>query len=137
MHGPHHTLVAFGMSVPLLLFAGVVDSDEARCANTVNKWTAKVAKAQVRSIARCVQDGGAGKLVGTIEECITSDSSGRVGKSRDKLTERVGKDCAGMLPSVPPIDVSDPNTLSQTLIDTELALIHAIFDTDLNSILRA
>jgi hypothetical protein len=115
------------------MFSGTAGADEAKCVNTVNKNAAKVAKAQGKDNAKCIKDGGGGKLTGTIEACITSDAKGKVGKAADKLNDKVGKDCAGIVPTIPPIDVSDPNALSQIMIDQELAVIHAIFGTDLDA----
>jgi hypothetical protein len=116
------------------MFSRVASADEAKCVNTVNKWAAKVAKAQAREIARCVKDGGSGKLTGTTEECSSSDPKGKVRKTADKLNQKVRADCAEGPPAIPPIDTSDPNALSQIMIDKELALIHAIFGTDLDEV---
>jgi hypothetical protein len=100
--------------------------------NSINKGAAKVAKAQARGIAKCIKDGGGGKLIGPIEQCITSDPKRKVGKAAGRLNKKVGKDCEGT-PAIPPIDTSDPNALSQIMIDKELALIRGVFGTDLDS----
>jgi hypothetical protein len=128
--------LALGLVVPLLMFSGTAGADEAKCVNTVNKNAAKVAKAQAGDNAKCIKDGGNNKLPPgqTIEQCIVSDPKGKVGKAAGKLNEKVGKDCQGITPTIPPIDVSDPNALSQIMIDKELALIHAIFGTDLDEV---
>jgi hypothetical protein len=111
----------------------VASADDAKCVNTANKNAAKVAKAQGKDIAKCLKDGGGGKLTGTIEECITSDPKGKVKKATDKLAEKLGNDCAAGPPAIPPIDTTDPNALSEILIDKELAVIHTIFGTDLDA----
>ena len=67
----------------------MASADEAKCVNTVNKWAAKVAKAQAGDIAKCLKDGGGGKLTGTIEACIRSDPKGKVGKAVDKLNQKL------------------------------------------------
>jgi hypothetical protein len=113
--------------------SGVASADEATCVNTVNKNAAKVAKAQSKDIAKCIKDGGNNKLTGTIEQCITSDRKDKVDKAAGKLNEKVGEDCQGITPTIPPIDVSDPNALTQIMIDKELTLIHDIFGTDLDA----
>ena len=40
-----------------------------------------------------------------------------------------------MIPTVPPIDMSNPNALIQIMIDKELTLIHGIFGTDLEEVI--
>jgi hypothetical protein len=120
------------MLVPLLMFSGVASANEAKCVTTVNKGAAKVAKAQSKDIAKCIRDGGGGKLTGTIEQCITSNSRGKVGKAAAKLNEKVGVACP-VPPTMPPIDTTDPNIISQIMIDKELALIHNIFGSDLDA----
>jgi hypothetical protein len=110
------------------------DSDEQKCANTANKNAAKVAKAQAADNAKCIKDGGNNKLTGTIEECITSDLKGKVGKAAAKLNQKVSTDCQGIALVIPPISTSDPDALGQIMIDKELALIHAIFGDDLDAV---
>ena len=128
------TSLTVGLCLALFVLAhGVARADDVKCVNTVNKNAAKVAKAQGKDNAKCLKDGGGGKLTGTIEECLTADSKGKVGKAADKLNEKVGKDCAGGPPVIPPIDTTDPNALSRTMIERELAVIHAIFGTDLDA----
>jgi hypothetical protein len=126
-------LLTLGVVVPLLMFSGVASADEGECVNTVNKWAAKVAKAQAGDIARCIKDGRRGDPI-PIELCIISDPKGKVGKAAEKLNKKVGKDCAGITPTVPPMDMSDPNALVQIMIDKELLLIHDIFGTDLDEV---
>jgi hypothetical protein len=116
------------------MFAGVASADEAKCVNTVNKWAARVAEAQASEHARCIKGGDRGAPI-PMELCITSDARGKVGKAASKLKEKLGKDCQGMIPTVPSIDTSDPNALSRIMIDKELVLIHEIFGTDLDEVI--
>jgi hypothetical protein len=127
--------IAAGLCLALFVLAhGVASADDAKCVNTVNKNAAKVAKAQSKDNAKCIKDGGGGKLTGTIEDCIVSDPKGKVGKASRKLKEKVESACAdSVLPIVPPIEVDDPDGLSEIMIDKELAVIHAIFGTDLDA----
>jgi hypothetical protein len=128
-----HVFLALGVVVSLFMFSGVASAGDDRCVNTVNKWAAKVAKAQAGDTAKCIKDGGRGDPI-PIELCLTSDLKGKVGKTADKLNQEVRADCAEGPPAIPPIDTSDPNALSQIMIDKELALIHAIFGTDLDQV---
>jgi hypothetical protein len=123
-----------GVSLGLFLLAhGVASADDDKCVNTANKKIAKVAKAMSGDIAKCIKDGGNNKLTGTIEECITSDPKGKVKKACGKAEEKINKDCPTP-PAVPPIQTDDPNALCQIMIDKELAMIHAIFGTDLDEV---
>jgi hypothetical protein len=129
-----HVFLVLGMVVPLLVFSGAASADEAKCVNTVNKWAARVAVTQASENARCIKEGGRGDPI-PIELCITSDGTGKVGKAADKLNEKVSQDCQGSTPTVPPIDISDPNALSRIMIDRGLTLIHGIFSTDLDAVI--
>jgi hypothetical protein len=125
--------IATGVCLALCVLAhGVASADDAKCVNTVNKNAAKVAKAQGKDNAKCLKDAGGGKLTGTIENCITSDPKGKVKKAKDKAKAKIQADCQTP-PAVPPIDTSDPDALGQIMIDKELALVHAIFGTDLDA----
>lgn len=125
-------LIAATVLILFLLSHGRASADDAACANTANKWAAKVAKVQASNSAKCIKDSGKNKLSGTIEECLSSDPKGKVGKAAGKLNAKVGEDCAGN-PALPPIDVSDPNALSEIMIERELVLIHAVFSSDLDA----
>ena len=124
-----------GMCLALFMFSGVATADDDKCVNTANKNMAKVAKAISGDIAKCIKDGGSGKLPPgqSIENCITSDPKGKVQKAKDKAEEKIQADCPSP-PVVPPVDTIDPDALSQIMIDKELALIHAVFGTDLDEV---
>jgi hypothetical protein len=115
------------------VFSGIASADGDKCANTTNKSVAKVAKAQAGDSSKCVKDAGNAKLDPgeTVEQCIVSDPKGKVKKAVDKARDKIIADCPTP-PAVPPIDTSDPDALSQIMIDKELALIHEIFGTDLD-----
>jgi hypothetical protein len=127
--------ITAGLCLALFVLAhGVASADDAKCVITANKNAAKVAKAQGKDIVKCLKDAGGGKLTGTIENCLTSDPKGKVDKASRKLSQKVGSACAdSVLPVVPPVEVDDPDGLSEIMIDKELAVIHAIFGTDLDA----
>jgi len=114
---------------------GVLSKTEQKCVVTINKNVAAVAKAQGKINCGCIKDGAKGKLVGqTIEQCLTADNKGKVGKARTKLGGKVSSDCTGPAPrfGVDPNGI-DSDALSAKAIERELSLIHGIFGTDLDT----
>ncbi len=107
-----------------------VGSDDQKCINELNKNFQKVAKAQGKAICSCIKDGSKGKLgVQTIEECLTADNKGKVGKTKAKALTKVGAKCV----APPPFGPNDPNTANALAMDKELELIHDIFGSDLDA----
>jgi hypothetical protein len=104
--------------------------EKQRCINELNKNFAKVAKAQGKDVCKCIQDGSKGKLSGqTIEACITADNHGKVAKAKEKTLTKATAKC----PVPPDFGATDPNTVNQVAVGKELALIHAIFGSDLDA----
>ncbi len=70
MRGFNHlrgfTFLVAGMCAALLMFAGVasaqLDKQETKCANSINKGAAKVAKAQAGDNSACIKDYGKRKI---------------------------------------------------------------------------
>ena len=62
-----HPVVLSGMVVALFMFSGVagaqLDKQETKCANSINKGAAKVAKAQAGDNSACIKDFGKGKIL--------------------------------------------------------------------------
>ncbi len=114
---------------------GALSKAEQKCVVTINKNVAAVAKAQGKTICGCIKDGAKGKLGDqTIEQCLTADDKGKVGKAGTKLAGKVSSDCAGPSPGfgVDPNGI-DSDALSAKAIERELSLIHGIFGTDLDT----
>jgi hypothetical protein len=108
------------------------DKAAQKCVNSINKGAAKVAKAQAGDNAKCIKNGGKGKLTpgpSPIEECITSDPKGKVQKAIGKI--KTG-DCSSA-PAFPPID-TNAVSIGGKMKDRALDLIHAIFGTDLDAV---
>jgi hypothetical protein len=105
-----------------------------KCVNELNKNFSKVASAQGGDINSCIKNAGKGKLgAQTIEECITSDPKGKVAKATGKALEKGGPDGKCPESDSPDFGATDPNTANMVAVDKELALIHWIFGSDLDS----
>jgi hypothetical protein len=101
------------------------------CINELNKGLAKVAKTQGKDIGACIKNGSKGKLgAQSIEECCTADNKGKVAKAQQKMLSKAGPKCT----ETPGIGPNDPNTVNRVAVERELALIHAIFGSDLDAV---
>lgn len=110
--------------------------EQQKCILELNKNLAKVAKTQGTEISKCIKDGSKDKLEGqSIEQCATADNGGKVGKATQKTIDKAADKCASDPndPGFPDFGVTDPNTVNQVAIGTELALIHEIFGSDLDA----
>jgi len=108
----------------------VQNEDQQGCIVELNKNFGKVAKAQGKLNCTCIKDGAKGKLSGTIEECITADSKGKVDKAKQKTIKKAQTICTDSPPDFGP---GDPNTVNQMAMTKELDLIRDIFGSDLDS----
>lgn len=125
-------IAAVGIALAFLpgSVSGQIPKDQQKCINGLNKNFAAVAKAQGKDICKCIKDGAQGKLGPmTIEACTTADSNGKVDKAKQKTISKEFKDCAA---SFPAFGATDSATVNQVAVDKELALIHAVFGSDLN-----
>jgi hypothetical protein len=113
---------------------GEQTKEQQKCIVTLNKNFAKVAKTQGKEIGACIKNGSKDKLgAQTLEECLTADGKQKVADAQDKTISKAAKDCD---PNDPPdFGATDPNTVNQAAVDKELALIHAIFGTDLDGVI--
>ena len=122
----------------LTLSSGQASAEQSKkqqqCINTLNKDFQKVASKQGKEILSCLKDGSRGRLDGTIEACITADVKGKVQKAKDKTTADGAKKCAA---ETPDFGAFDPNTVNEAAVQKELALVHAIFGSDLDSAITA
>jgi DNA-binding beta-propeller fold protein YncE len=109
---------------------GAQSEDQQKCINELNKNFAKVAKAQGKDIGACLKDGSKGKLeTQSIEECITADNDGKVVKAQQKTLAKAPPKCT----LAPEFGATDPNTVNRVAVEKGLALIHAIFGSDLDA----
>lgn len=108
------------------------EKGQQKCINALNKGAASVMKSMGGDIGSCLKTVTKGQLTGTIEDCITSDPKGKVSKARGKLEDKAGSggECDGA--NAPDFAYSDPVSAGQASVDKELALVHAIFGTDLD-----
>ncbi len=128
----HFHGIAALIGTALLTFAGVasaqLNKQETKCANSINKGAAKVAKAQAGDNSACIKDYGRGKIP-SAEACITSDPKGKVAKAISKIKT---SDCAGGAPSLLPGLETSSSGIGDIMKAKDLNLIHAIFGTDLD-----
>jgi cysteine-rich repeat protein len=120
------------------------DKDQQKCIVELNKNFEKVAKAQARHLTACIKDGSKGKLSGAnpIETCIAAEDA-KVNQAKQKLESKVNARCAAKTPdfgviltsSVPP--EVDTDRASEVAGEKELALIRAIFGSDLDAVVDA
>jgi len=126
-----HGIAAF-LGTALLIFAGVasaqLDKQETKCANSINKGAAKVAKAQAGDNSACIKDYGKRKIP-SAEDCIASDPKGKVAKAISKI--KTG-DCPSGAPAALPGLDTNASSIGATMVQKDLDLIHAIFGSDLD-----
>jgi len=126
-----HGIAAF-LGTALLIFAGVasaqLDKQETKCANSINKGAAKVAKAQAGDNSACIKDYGKRKIL-SAEACITSDPKGKVAKAISKIKT---SDCTGGAPSLLPGLQTSSSGIGDIMKAKDLKLIHDLFGTDLD-----
>jgi hypothetical protein len=105
-----------------------------QCINTLNKDFQKVASKQGKEVLTCIKNGSRGRLDPnqTIEECLTADNKGKVGKAMSKTRADGAKKCRE---PVPVFGATDPNTVNSAAVQKELDLVHAIFGPDLDSVI--
>ncbi len=113
--------------------ASVQAKDQQSCINALNKSFARVSKAQGKYLCGCIKDGAKDKLPGTIEECLLpAVIDGQVAKAVQKALSAESKKCAGILPT---FGATDADMLSNTAIQKELDLVHAVFSSDLDLVI--
>jgi hypothetical protein len=116
-----------------LLFSGVANAalskDDAKCVNSINKGAQQVAATQGKENSACVKNEGKGKLTTDVEVCLTADLGSKVS---DKIGKIKTTDC--LTPPAFPnlISTTNKQTIGDLMIDKELALIHAVFGSDLD-----
>ncbi len=124
--------------VAALMFSGVasaqLNKQETKCANSINKGAAKVAKAQAGDNNACIKDYGKDKIL-SAEACIVSDPKGKVAKAISKIKT---SDCPGGAPSFLPGLATSSSAIGDIMKNKDLRLIHAIFGANLDaSIVKA
>jgi hypothetical protein len=111
--------------------ASPLSKQDQKCVNSINKGAAKVAKSQGGDTSSCIKNAGKGKLLPgqTIEQCVVSDPKGKV----DKAIGKIQTDKCPSPPAFPDlISTTDQQVIGDLMVAKELALVHAIFGTDLD-----
>ena len=109
--------------------AAVQTRAERVCTNELNKNFAKVVKAQGKEMVTCIKDGSKGQLTGPMEQCLTSDRKGKVGKAQQKTRDKAEQKCL----ETANFGASDATTVNNVAVQKELDLIHEIFGSDLDA----
>jgi hypothetical protein len=110
------------------------EKQQQKCIVTLNKNFAKVAKTQGKESNACIKNESKEKLgAQTLEQCLTADLKQKVADAKAKTVSKAAKDCD---PNDPPdFGATDADTVNQAAVEKELALIHAIFGTDLDGVI--
>jgi len=113
------------------LASAALEKPQQKCLNGLTKEAGKVDKAQGGDDSACVKNFGKAKFDklgpgGTVEDCLTNDVKGKVAKAKTKVA---GVVCSGE--ADPGFGVT--GTIADEAMDAELALIHAVFGSDLAS----
>lgn len=115
--------------------AQVQTKDQQRCIITMNKNLGKVASRQGKENNDCIKRAGK-KNAGLIEDCLTSDSKGKVAKTKAKTLADFDRKCTGTDrngdPVFPDFGATDPNTVNNAAVQKEIDLAHEIFGPDLD-----
>ena len=113
-----------------LVWAQAQEKDQQRCINHINKNFAKVAKVQSKEIMGCLSRHSKGLLDGTIEQCMSADSKGKVAKAVEKTLAKEDAKCSGALPD---FAYTSGSIATGAAIDKEISLVRSIFGSDLDS----
>lgn len=115
------------------VWAQAQSKEQQNCINQINKNFAKVVKAQGKNISACISAGSKGQLENeTIEACMTADDSGKVDKAARKTLTKETKKCLDAPEQLPDFGFVGAALANQVAIEKELALMHAIFGSDLD-----
>ncbi len=112
IHPRHHAFIRAGMILTCFLFSqgevyAQATKDQQKCVNELNKNFARVAKAKGREICKCIKRGSKSSLGNqSIEECVTADNGGKVGKATRRTIDRATDKC----PVPPYFGAADPQT---------------------------
>ena len=138
-HFHSRTFLIAGLLLSLSIFlhgsAGAVvqSPKQQQCINVLNKNFQKVASTQAKEICTCIKNGSRGRLgAQTIEECLTADNKGKVDKTKQKTVSDDSKKCTA---NPPDFGATDATTVNNAAVQKELDLIHAIFGSDLDSVI--
>ena len=113
-----------------LVWAQAQEKGKQLCINQINKNFAKLAKVQSKEIMGCIGRRSKGLLDGTIEQCMTADSKGKVAKAIEKILAKEEAKCSDPLPD---FAYTTGSTAADAAIDKEISLIHSIFGSDLDA----
>jgi hypothetical protein len=113
-------------------WAQAQSKDKQNCINQINKNFAKVVKAQGKVISACIKAGARGELGGQgIEACMTADNA-KVNKAKEKTVTKETKKCLAAPEQLPDFGFVGAALANRVAIEKELALMHAIFGSDLD-----
>ncbi|MFQ5513902.1 MAG: hypothetical protein ACE5FG_05640 [Myxococcota bacterium] len=109
-----------------------------KCINTLNKSLASVAKARGKGLCKCLKDGSKGKLVGSIESCVSAAPDSKLSKARQKTLAKESQSCptSPTDPSYPDFAYTSGVSVNAAGEESPLLLIHELFGSDLDAAIR-
>ncbi len=127
---------AIGLAAPLLLLAPTLVSaqtlsrDQQACAKTFDKDFAKSVGAHARIVSSCIKNFGKGRLTGTAQDCLSSDSRGKFSAAKHKAARDHAKACSG--PALAPYGVGLPGRAALAASTMGGELVARMFGPDLD-----
>jgi agarase len=104
--------------------AQIQTPDQQRCLLSLNESLERVLRTQGKEARVCLEDGSRDRLEGSVEDCLTADSRGRVRTAWAKTAKNAARDCASTAPDFGATDVPNVNV---TAVQSELALLRDVF----------
>jgi cysteine-rich repeat protein len=111
---------------------GLQSPDQEKCIAGLNKALVSVAKAQDKAISKCIKAYADDKLGQPIEDCLTSDPSGRVAKAKAKTNVT---EIASCIANPPGFGARDADTVNEVAVRKEIELIDDLFGSDLDAVI--
>lgn len=123
--------LAWVLTQPSAVAAGVQSSDQQRCLNALNKAGSKVAATQGKDNAACIRDATRSSLINVdADQCLTADRKRKVSKATSKTVATQASRCTG---TPPDFGFTSATTINQAATDEEVALVGDVFGSPVQS----
>ncbi|MFQ5352297.1 MAG: hypothetical protein ACE5D3_04405 [Candidatus Binatia bacterium] len=129
---PQTRIPAWGViAVAMFFMAGSARGEqltklEQRCANTLNRNGAKLARSVDGEARRCFEDAGHGKLSMSADACMAADRKGKINKRKAKTRAGEEAKCA---PPAPAFAYSEAGAANAVAESEALAFVNDVFGT--------
>jgi len=121
---------------PPIVHAQLQSTVQQKCINTLNADGALVAKIQAKVNRKCLKDASKGELLGTAEQCLATQTGGKLAQGFNKALTKTQTDAA-LCAQLPSIAFAGPNVVIAAAHHREDALMDDLFGTDLDSAVAA